>query len=113
MNWFDSWALTLVVFVPVVGMGIVLLVPRQEEQTIKVTTLVTTLVTFGFTIAVLARYHYGAGHPGLQFEVNKNWIQVINSRYHIGVNGISLPMLALSSFISLLCVKRRCNSSTR
>jgi NADH-quinone oxidoreductase subunit M len=104
MNWFDSWALTLVVFVPVVGMGIVLLVPRQEEQTIKVTTLVTTLVTFGFTIAVLARYHYGAGHPGLQFEVNKNWIQVINSRYHIGVNGISLPMLALSSFISLLCV---------
>jgi NADH-quinone oxidoreductase subunit M len=104
MNWFDSWALTLVVFVPVVGMGIVLLLPREEEQAIKVTTLLATLVTFGFTIAVLARYHYGAGHPGLQFDVNKSWIDVINSRYHIGVNGISLPMLALSPFISLLCV---------
>src|SRR5450755_3914374 len=104
MNWFDSWALTLVVFVEVVGMGIVLLLPREEEQAIKVTTLLATLVTFGFTIAVLARYHYGAGHPGLQFDVNKSWIDVINSRYHIGVNGISLPMLALSPFISLLCV---------
>ena len=53
---------------------------------------------------MLARYKYGAGHPGLQFDVNKNWIEVINSRYHVGVDGISLPLLALSSFISVLCV---------
>src|ERR1700729_771560 len=100
MNWFDSLALTLVVFVPVVGMAIVLLLPRQEEQAIKVTTLLTTLVTLALTVAVLFRYHYGAGHPGLQFDVNKSWIDVINSRYHIGVDGISLPMLALSPFIT-------------
>jgi len=104
MNWFDSWGLTLVVFLPVVGMGIVLLLPREDEQAIKATTLLTTLVTLGVTVGVLARYKYGAGHPGLQFDVNKSWIDVINSRYHIGVDGISLPMLALSSFITVLCV---------
>jgi NADH-quinone oxidoreductase subunit M len=104
MNWFDSWGLTLVVFLPVVGMAIVLLLPRGDEQTVKAVTLLTTLATLGVTVAVLARYKYGAGHPGLQFDVNKSWIEVINSRYHIGVDGISLPMVALSSFISVLCV---------
>src|SRR6476661_8820326 len=104
MNWFDSWGLTLVVFLPVVGMAIVLLVSREDERTIKATTLVTTLVTLAVTVAVIARYKYGAGHAGLQFDVNKNWIEVINSRYHVGVDGISLPLLALSSFISVLCV---------
>ena len=104
MNWFDSWGLTLVVFLPVVGMAIVLLLPREDEQTVKAVTLLTTIATLGVTVAVLARYKYGAGHPGLQFDVNKSWIEVINSRYHIGVDGISLPMVALSSFISVLCV---------
>src|SRR5512143_2934785 len=104
MNWFDSWGLTLVVFLPVVGMALVLLIPREQEQAIKVTTLLATLATLGVTIAVLARYHYGAGHPGLQFDVNKSWIDVINSRYHIAVDGISLPLMALSSFITVLCV---------
>jgi NADH-quinone oxidoreductase subunit M len=104
MNWFDSWGLTLVVFLPVVGMAIVLLLPRDDEQSVKAVTLLTTVATLGVTIAVLARYKYGAGHPGLQFDVNKSWIEVINSRYHVGVDGISLPLLALSSFISVLCV---------
>src|SRR4029078_9154100 len=40
----------------------------------------------------------------LQFDVNKAWIDVINSRYHVGIDGISLPMLLLSALITLLCV---------
>ena len=40
----------------------------------------------------------------LQFQVNNEWIEVINSRYHLGVDGISLPLLALSAFITVLCV---------
>ena len=33
-----------------------------------------------------------------------SWIDVINSRYHLGIDGISLPLLALSAFITVLCV---------
>ena len=40
----------------------------------------------------------------LQFQINNRWIDVINSRYHLGVDGISLPLLALSAFITVLCV---------
>ena len=43
MDWFDDWALTLAVFIPAVGMAIVLLIPRAQEELIKIVTLVTSL----------------------------------------------------------------------
>src|SRR5450755_3969692 len=102
-TWFDSWALTLVVFVPAIGAVITMLIPREEEEAIKWTALFTTLATLGFTIATLLKFDFGKTST-LQFSVTKNWIDVINSHYHVAVDGISLPMLALSSFITVLCV---------
>jgi len=102
MNWFDDWALTLAVFIPAVGMAIVLFIPKAEERLIKIATLLTTLVTFAVGIGILARFDYDA--PKLQFNVNESWIDVIHSRYHMGIDGISLPMLVLSMFISVLVV---------
>ena len=45
MDWFDNWALTLAVFIPLVGMVIVLLIPKAEENLIKVVALLATLLT--------------------------------------------------------------------
>jgi NADH-quinone oxidoreductase subunit M len=102
-SWFDSWALSLVVFTPAVGAIICILIPRTQETAIKWVALLTTIVTFGWLIAILSRFHYN--HASLlQFQVNKEWIPTINSRYHLGVDGISLPLLALSAFITVLCV---------
>jgi NADH-quinone oxidoreductase subunit M len=102
-TWFDSWALTLVVFIPAVGALLTMLIPRENEDTIKGVALLSTLVTFGFAVAVLAKFDYD-NTSVLQFDVNKEWIEVINSRYHVAVDGISLPLLALSAFVTLLCV---------
>jgi NADH-quinone oxidoreductase subunit M len=100
---FDAWALSLVVFTPIIGLAAVLLWPREDEQGIKIVALLTTLVSLAFTIYVVAAFDYDKTDK-LQFQVNKHWIDVINSHYHIGVDGISLPLLALSSFITVLCV---------
>ncbi len=102
MDWFDDWALTLAVFIPAVGMAIVLLIPRAQETLIKVVTLVTSLVTLGVGIAILADFDWD--RSPLQFDVNEPWIDVIHSRYHLGIDGISLPLLLLSMFITVLCV---------
>src|SRR5262245_10994746 len=102
MDWFDDWALTLAVFIPLVGMAIILLIPRAEEQLIKVVALLTSLVTLGVGIAIMADFDYDKA--GLQFVVNKEWIPVINSRYHMGIDGISLPLLVLSMFITVVCI---------
>jgi NADH-quinone oxidoreductase subunit M len=103
MNWWDDWALTLAVFVPLVGMALVLVIPRAQEQAIKTAALLTSLVTLGVGIGILADFDYD--HAGkLQYQVNKSWIDVINSRFHMGVDGIGLPLLILSMIIVVACV---------
>jgi len=102
MDWFDDWALTLAVFIPLLGMAIVLVIPRAEERLIKVVALLTSLVTLGVGVAILADFDYDS--PRLQFQVNKQWIEVINSHYHVGIDGISLPLLALSMLITVLVI---------
>src|SRR6478736_8193483 len=102
MDWFDNWALTLAVFIPIVGMVIVLLIPKAEENLIKVVTLLTTLVTAAVGIGILANFNLDDRH--LQFTANEEWIKVINSRYHVGIDGISLPLVLLSMLVTVCCV---------
>ncbi len=102
---FDAWALSLIVFLPLVGAVITMLIPRENEEAAKSVALLATLASLAVTIAVLFRFNYHKAEAGnLQFNVNKSWIDVINAHYHVGIDGISLPLLALSSFITVLCV---------
>jgi NADH-quinone oxidoreductase subunit M len=103
MDWFDSWALTLTTFLPLVGCAVVLLIPRAKEALIKQVTLLTTLLTLAVGVVILLRFDYDAADK-LQFTVDKSWIDVISSRYHVGLDGISLPLLILTLGITVLCV---------
>jgi NADH-quinone oxidoreductase subunit M len=104
MDWFDSgWGLTLAIFLPGVGMAIILLIPRAQEAAIKLVALLTTLATTAVCVALMVRFDYDKTGD-LQFEANKSWIDVIESRYHIGIDGIALPLLVLSALITLMCV---------
>jgi NADH-quinone oxidoreductase subunit M len=103
MNWFDDWALTLAVFLPLVGMGIVLMIPAAQERTMKITALGASVATLLVGVGILADFDYDrAGR--LQFQANESWIDVINSRYHIGIDGIALPLLILSMLIVVACI---------
>lgn len=103
MDWFDSWALTLAVFLPAVGLVLVLATPKAQEQTVKVIALLTTIVTAAVGIGILTKFNYNRS-GSLQFVVNKSWIPVIDARYHLGIDGIALPMFALSMLITILCI---------
>ncbi|MEY2425648.1 MAG: NADH-quinone oxidoreductase subunit [Actinomycetota bacterium] len=103
MNGFDNWALSLAMFLPLAGVVLMMLIPKENELLIKQTALVTTLVTAGVGGWILANFDYDHTDK-LQFQVDKKWIEVIGSRYHIGVDGLSLPLLALSMFVCILCV---------
>src|SRR5881227_238858 len=95
MEFLDHWALTGAIFVPVIGAVLLGLVPRRSELTLKAGALLASLVSLGLVIYLIARF---------EFVANKQWIEVIHSRYHIGLDGISLPLLALSALITVLCV---------
>ena len=103
MDWFDDWALTLAVFVPLVGMAVVMLMPRAHELAAKVAALITSLVTLAIGIGILADFNYD-NTGKMQFQVDKSWISVINARYHLGIDGISLPLMILTMVIVPLCV---------
>ncbi len=103
MDWFDDWALTLAVFLPLVGMGVVLCIPRAQETAIKATALGTAVVTGLVGIGIMARFDYDAGSK-LQFGTNESWIDVIKSRYHLGIDGIALPLLILSMLVVICCI---------
>src|SRR5262245_63896 len=80
-----------------------LLVPRSEESTHKLIALVTTLATMAVGVLLLVEFNYDNAAE-MQFQRNDSWISVINARYEIGIDGISLPLLILSMVITLLVV---------
>ena len=95
--------LTAAIFLPIVGAALLALIPRDREDMLKAVALLITAATTIVGLSLLFGFDYDdAGR--LQFEVNHGWIDVINSRYHIGIDGISLPLLILSMVITLLCV---------
>jgi NADH-quinone oxidoreductase subunit M len=96
-------ALTYVVFTPLVGALVVLAIPKANEAAIKVAALVTTLVAAGIGVWILASFDYGEAGTR-QLGANVGWIEVINARYIVGIDGISLPLLALTLLIMPLCI---------
>ncbi|MGH9022618.1 MAG: complex I subunit 4 family protein [Acidimicrobiia bacterium] len=99
----DTWGLTLAVFLPVLGALLLILLPRKAELASKLIALVTTGATMGTGLALFSSFDY-ANSGELQFEVDRSWIEVISSRYHVGLDGISLPLVLLTMGITFLCV---------
>ena len=58
MNWFDNWALTIAVFLPLVGAVVTMFWSKGDEIGLKLIALITTVATFGVTIAIAARFNY-------------------------------------------------------
>jgi len=102
MEDFKDWALTVGVFLPLVGAAVMMLVPRANEELHKLLALVTSLATLGVGVYLLAEFDYDSS--ALQFTKSTKWIDVINARYDVGIDGISLPLLVLSMFVVVLVI---------
>ena len=105
MEWFDSWGLAIIVFLPVVGALFLGFISNDNEDALKRTGLLIAVLTFVASLVLIAQFDFSAGtYNSYQFEVSEPWIGAINANFHVGVDGISLPMLVLSTFIVVLAV---------
>ncbi len=102
MDTFDKWVLSLATFIPVVGAFVILAIPKKNEGGIKLLALLTSLGSLAFGLAALAQFDFNK--PGMQLAVNNKWIEAIGARYHIGIDGISMPMFVLTLVITVLCI---------
>lgn len=98
-----DWGLTVTTFLPIVGALVLMLVPKQEEDAIKGFALLVTLAAAVLGGLTIAEFDFDSAGT-LQFVREHNWIDVINSRYIIGIDGISVPLLALTLLVVPLCV---------
>ena len=99
----DGWGLSLAAFIPLVGALVVMALPKAEETLIKVVSLATSLVVLAVGIGVACFFDYDDTRS-LQYVVEHPWIDVINSQFIVGVDGMSLPLLLLTVFIVPLVI---------
>jgi NADH-quinone oxidoreductase subunit M len=98
-----NWMLSVGTFLPLLGVLLLLVVPKANEQLIKKIALFTSIATVAVGVLTLFRFDYGNAGT-MQFVDEKTWIPLIKSSYYIGLDGISLPLYFLSMVITLLVV---------
>jgi NADH-quinone oxidoreductase subunit M len=101
MNWLDHNILTLVTFVPAAGGLLLLFFPRRDRD-IRLFALVISLLTFVLSLHLPAHFH--REQAGFQFDQNVPWISTPNIHYHMGMDGISMWLVVLTTFLTPLCV---------
>ena len=95
--------LSLILFAPALAAALLLLIPRDQTSLIRWVAFVGSLFPLGLAIYLWLRFT-AASAPGFQFVENYQWFTVINSNYHLGVDGISLPMVLLTTILVPLAV---------
>jgi len=101
MNWLDNNILSLVTFVPAAGAIALMFFPRRDRD-IRLFALGVSLLTF--LLSLLLPAHFNRNLQGFQFDKNVAWIPMPNIHYHIGIDGISLWLVLLTTFLTPLCV---------
>ena len=94
--------LTITLFLPLAGVLLVLLVPRASLGLTRGVALVSTLVTFAASLVVLANFDSGA--VGYQQVDEAVWVKSLDLKYVVGVDGISLFLVLLTTFLFVIAV---------
>ena len=106
--------LSLITFLPVLGMILILFIPKEQPKTVKYLSLAITGIQVVLAIILLANYNYGmAGiyeEKSFQFIEKFRWINItgiswlgtVKIDYFLGLDGLSMPMVLLTAIISFI-----------
>jgi len=97
----NATILTLVTFVPLAGALLLILSPRKDNL-VRWFALVVTVLAFVFSLHLPV--HFDRAASGFQYQINIPWIGSPNIHYHLGIDGISMWLVVLATFLSPLCV---------
>ena len=89
--------LTFIIFTPLAGAVLVAVLPRRRPEVVRVVGYVATAATMGFVGYLL--YTFDTSASGYQLVENHPWIDTLGVRYLVGVDGISLFMVALTALL--------------
>lgn len=92
--------LNWLIFTPCIGAVLCLLTPSAEKS--RQVALGTSIVTLVMTLVLAMAFQ--TGYSGPQFVTSADWIPAINVQYRIGLDGLSLPLVVLTSALSVLVI---------
>jgi len=102
MEFLSNNVLTLTLFTPLLAAIVLFLLPAEDKKLIRWAAFLLSLVPLGFSLALW--FGFDAAQAGFQFEERAIWYAAINSSYHIGVDGISLTMVLLTTLLTPLAI---------
>ena len=94
--------LSAVIFLPLAGALLLMLLPRQKALFIKVSALIWTLLEFALSLPLF--FNFNEKTPGMQFVERREWFPEWGISYLLGIDGISMLLVMLTTFLTVLCV---------
>ena len=99
----SNWPiLSFTIFLPLLGSLIILFIKIEQKNNIKLASLFTSLGTF--ILSLFIWINFDTEITGYQFVEKKQWFSGFKFYYHVGVDGISLFMILLCTFLTPLCI---------
>jgi NADH-quinone oxidoreductase subunit M len=103
MDFFRTNLLSIVAFWPLVGMFVLLFIPKEKTNLIKWWANIVVLVGFVISLPVWLWFDV-AKSDTMQFVVNLPWIQSLGANFHVGIDGITLLLVMLTTLVGPLAV---------
>ena len=96
--------LLLTTFFPLVGVVVILLLRSSQKAAVRWTALITSLITFGFSLGVLA--FFDASNTSLQMVSRFTWLKISGMpiEFYLGVDGLSILMVLLTTFLTPIAI---------
>jgi NADH-quinone oxidoreductase subunit M len=100
----DSGHLLAIILLPAVGSLLIAFIPGLSERLIRYIAALFTLVSLIMAVVVFAGFDRALGGFQYQLKTATPWIGAINANFHLGVDGLSLPLVLLTAFLGFMVV---------
>src|SRR5271165_3989059 len=98
----DQHLLSIVLLTPLAGLAVLLFIPGKSKGLVRVW---ANLVAFaGFLVSLPLVSRFQTGTPGFQFEERADWIPSLGVHYHLGIDGISLLLVMLTTLVGFVAI---------
>ncbi|MCK9376559.1 MAG: NADH-quinone oxidoreductase subunit M [Syntrophobacterales bacterium] len=94
--------LSILIFLPVVGIAILVIINRQRHQALKLATMAICLVEF--LVSLPLWFDFNSQTAAMQFVERHEWLPTYGISYYLGIDGFSLLLIMLTTFLTPICV---------
>lgn len=102
MDFIQSHILSAVTFIPLAGAALILVIPGAKKNLIRV--IAMTVLTFDFFLSLLIFFQFDGTRTTMQFVEKIAWIENLGISYNVGMDGISILLYMLATFLAPLIV---------